>query len=82
MIKLWVNILKNYENLDAEQVVNLVLQFLCAVGSAFQSLCTDHRKHFQGCLTKEFKPLADNHINLRPHCPLVVWIESRETNKE
>ena len=36
MIKLWVNILKNYENVDAEKVVNLVLQSLCVVGSAFQ----------------------------------------------
>ena len=59
MITLWVNILKNYENLYAEQVVNLVLQSLCAVGSAFQSLITHQRKRFQGCLTKEFRPLAN-----------------------
>ena len=77
-----VSISKNYENLDAEHVINLVQQSLCAVGSTFQSLNTHQRKRFQGCLTKEFRPLADNHINLNPHCPLVVWLASRETNKE
>ena len=45
--------------LDAEQIVNLVQQSLCEVGSAFQSLNTHHRKRFQGCLTKEFRFLAD-----------------------
>ena len=42
LVKLWDSILKNDENLDAEQVVNLVQQSLCAIGSAFQSLNT-HR---------------------------------------
>ena len=63
MIKLWDSILKNYENLDAEQVVNLVQQSLCAVGSVFQSLNTHRRKHFQACLTKEFRSLADEQPN-------------------
>ena len=38
MVKLWDSILKNDEHLDAEQVVNLVQQSLCAIGSVFQSL--------------------------------------------
>ena len=38
MVKLWDSILKNDENLNAEQVLNLVEQSLCAIGSAFQSL--------------------------------------------
>ena len=59
MVKLWDSILKNDENLDAEQVVNLVQQSLCAVGSDFQSLNTYRRNRFQGCLTKEFRSLAD-----------------------
>ena len=42
MVKLWDSILENDENLDAEQVVNLVQQSLCAIGSAFQSLNTHH----------------------------------------
>ena len=63
MVKLWDSILKNDENLDAEQVVNLVQQSLRAIGSAFQSLNTHHRKRFQGCFTKEFRSLADNQPN-------------------
>ena len=50
MIKLWDSILKNDENLDTEQVVNLIQQSLCAVGSAAQSLNTHRRKRFQGYL--------------------------------
>ena len=42
MVKLWDSMLKNDKNLDAEQVVNLVEQSLCAIGSAFQSLNTNH----------------------------------------
>ena len=49
MVKLWDSILKNDENLDAEQVVDLVQQSLCAIGSAFQSLNTHRQKRFQGC---------------------------------
>ena len=60
MVKLWDSILKNDENLDAEQVVNLIQQSLCTVGSDFQSLNTYCRKRFQGCLTKEFRSLADD----------------------
>ena len=63
MIKLWESIMKNDENLNAEEVANLVQQSLCAVGSAFQSLNTHHRKRFQGCLTKEFRSLADKQPN-------------------
>ena len=63
MVKLWDSILKNDENLDAEQVVNLVQQPLCAIGSAFQSLNTHRQKRFQGCLTKEFRCLADDQPN-------------------
>ena len=48
MVKLWDSILKNDENLDAEQVVNLVQQSLCAIGSAFQSLNTHCRKTVPG----------------------------------
>ena len=55
--------MKNNENLDAEQVVNLVQQSFCAVGSAFQSLNTHRKKRFQGCLTKEFRSLADKQPN-------------------
>ena len=63
MAKLWDSILKNDENLDVEQVINLVQQSLCAIGSAFQSLNTHCRKQFQGCLTKEFRSLADDEPN-------------------
>ena len=63
MIKLWDSILKNDENLDAEQVVNLVQQSLCAVGCVFQSFNTHCRKPFQGCLTEEFISLADEQPN-------------------
>ena len=63
MIKLWDSILKNGESLGAEQVVNLVQQSLCAIGSAFQSLNIHHRKCFQWCLTKEFRSLADKQPN-------------------
>ena len=48
MVKLWDSILKNDENLDAEQVVNLVQQSLCAIGSAFQSLNTIAENGFRG----------------------------------
>ena len=61
--KLWDSVLKNDENLDAEQVANLAQQSLCVVGSAFQSLNTHHRKRFQGCSTKEFRSLADEQPN-------------------
>ena len=48
MAKLWDNILKNDENLDAEQHINLVQQSLCAIGSAFQSLNTHCRNDSRG----------------------------------
>ena len=67
------NVLKNNENLDAEQVVNLVQQSLCAVGSAFQSLNTHHRKCFQGCLTKEFRSLAEEQLN-KSEPTLSLWL--------
>ena len=63
MVKLWDSILKSNKNLDAEQVVNLVQQSLCAIDSAVQSLNTHLRKRFQRCLTKEFGSLADNQPN-------------------
>ena len=59
MIKLWDSILKNNENLGAEQVANLVQQSL----SAFQLLNTHRRKHFQGCLAKKFRSLAHKQPN-------------------
>ena len=55
--------MKTDKNLDAEHVVNLVQQSLCAIGSAFQSLNTHCQKRFQGCLTKEFRSLADEQPN-------------------
>ena len=73
MIKLWDSILKNNENLDAEQVVNLVQQSLCAAGSAFQSLNTHHKKRFQGFLTKEFRSLADEQPN-KSELTLSPWL--------
>ena len=73
MIKLWDNILKNDENLDAEQVVNLVQQSLCAVGSAFQSVNINRRKCFQGCLTKEFRSLGDKQSN-KSELALSAWL--------
>ena len=63
MIKLWDSILKNDENLNAEQVVNLVRQSLCAVGSAFQSSTPICRKCFQGYLTTEFRSLVGKQPN-------------------
>ena len=67
MVKLWDSILKNDENLDAEQVINLVQQSLCAIGSAFRSLKNHRRKRFQACLTKEFRSLADDEPNKSDH---------------
>ena len=65
--------MKNDENLDAGQVVNLVQQSLCAIGSAFQSLDTHCHKRFQGCLTKEFRSLADNQPN-KSKTTLSPWL--------
>ena len=81
MIKLWDSILKNDENLDAEKVVNLVQQSLCAVGSAFQSLNTHHRKCFQGCLTKEFRSLADKQPN-KSGPALSLWLFGSNLEKQ
>ena len=60
MIKLWDNVLKNDENLDAEQVVDLVQQSLSGVSSALNTHC---RKRFQGCLTEEYRSLTDEQPN-------------------
>ena len=73
MVKLWDSILKNDKNLDAEQVVNLVQQSLCAIGSAFRSLNTHRQKRFQGCLTKEFRSLADDQPN-KSETTLSPWL--------
>ena len=72
MVKLWDSILKNSENL--EQVINLVQQSL---GNRFclpmQFLNTHCRKQFQGCLTKEFRSLADNEPN-KSETTLSPWL--------
>ena len=73
MVRLWDSILKNDENLDAEQVVNLVQQSLCAIGSAFQSLNTHCRKRFQGCVPKEFRSLADDQL-YKSEATLSPWL--------
>ena len=73
MLKLWDNILKNDKNLDAEQVVSLIQQSLCAIDSAFQSLNTHCRKWFQGCSTKEFRSLADDRPN-KSETTLSPWL--------
>ena len=73
MVKLWDSILKNDENLDAEQVVNLVQQSLCAIGSAFQPLNNHCRKWFKACLTKKFRYLADDQLN-KSETTLSPWL--------
>ena len=65
--------MKNDENLDVEQVVNLAQQSLCALGSAFQSLNTHCQKWFQGCLTEEFRTLADDRPN-KSETTLFPWL--------
>lgn len=65
LIKLWNNLLATqHENndycIDIEEVVKIVQQSLCAIGSSFRGLNTHRRRRFKGCLAKEFESLADS----------------------
>ena len=55
------------------RLLNLVQQSLCAEGSAFRILNTHRRQRFQGCLTQEFRSLADEQPN-KSEPTLSLWL--------
>ena len=61
LLKLWSKIISQEEDFEfeAEELLKYIQQSLCAIGSSFQSLNTHRRRHFKGCLAKEFSSLAD-----------------------
>ena len=60
LLKLWNKIVSQVEDFEfeAEELLKDIQQSLCAVISSFQSLNTYRRRHFKGCLAKEFSSLA------------------------
>ena len=62
LLKLWSKIISQEEDFqfEAKELSKDIQQSLCAIGSSFQSLNTHRRRHFKGCLAKEFSSLADS----------------------
>ena len=62
LLQLWNKIISQEEDfeLEAEELLKDIQQSLCAIGSSFRSLNTHRRRHFKGCLAKEFSSLADS----------------------